>query len=245
MAGFALRRTADENLAGSTPDAVQAVKSNIYVDDLLKSVPNSQSAVALAHDVISLLEGGGFELTKFSSNCSAVLKSLPPDRLAPHLKEFNFFNDTLPGHKTLGLVWHPQTDTFAVKVKAFSGPLSRRGLLSLVMSVFDPLGMVAPFMLPLKSLIQRLIKAGLTWDAEIMGQERIFCVKFVKALTSLNNVTIPRCFASCNDFRSVHLHAFADASVAGMGAVCFLRMYMIIVTLCRSLWENRALPPSR
>ena len=65
VAGFALRRTADENLAGSTPDAVQAVKRNIYVDDLLKSVPNSQSAVALAHDVISLLEGGGLSLPSF------------------------------------------------------------------------------------------------------------------------------------------------------------------------------------
>ena len=41
VAGFALCRTADENLAGSTPDAVQAVKRNIYVDDLLKLVPNA------------------------------------------------------------------------------------------------------------------------------------------------------------------------------------------------------------
>ena len=65
MAGFALRRTSDENFAGSTPDAVQAVKRNIYVDDLLKSVPNSQSAVALAHDVMSLLEGGGLSLPSF------------------------------------------------------------------------------------------------------------------------------------------------------------------------------------
>ena len=161
------------------------------------------------------------------------------------MKEFDFFNDTLPGHKTLGLVWHPQTDTFSVKVKEFSGPLTRRGLLSLVMSVFHPLGMVAPFMLPLKSLIQRLTKVGLTWDAEITGQERIFCVKFVKALTSLNNVTIPRCFASCNEFRSVQLHAFADASVAGMGAFVSCVCTLMIVTLCRSLWANRALPPSR
>ena len=65
VAGFTLRRTADENRAGSTPDAVQAVKRNIYIDDLLKSVPNSQSAVALAHDVISLLEGGGLSLPTF------------------------------------------------------------------------------------------------------------------------------------------------------------------------------------
>ena len=65
VAEFALRHTADENRADSTPDAIQAVKRNIYVDDLLKSVPNSQSAVALAHDVISLLEGGGLSLPSF------------------------------------------------------------------------------------------------------------------------------------------------------------------------------------
>ena len=59
VAGFALSSTADENHANLTPDSVQAVKRNIYVDNLLKSVPNNQSAVALAHDVISLLERRG------------------------------------------------------------------------------------------------------------------------------------------------------------------------------------------
>ena len=119
VAGFALRRTIDENASDANTTAVQAVKRDMYVDDLLTSVPDSESAISLARDVVLLLQGGVFDITKFSSNCPEVLKALPPDRLAPHLKEINFQHDELPGHKTLGLVWHPQTDAFTVKVKSF------------------------------------------------------------------------------------------------------------------------------
>ena len=110
-------------------------------------------------------------------------------------------------------------------MKSFSSPLTRRGLLSLLMSVFDPLGMVAPFLLPLKILIQSLTKTGLHWDAEIPDRERNACNKLVDALANLSTVTIPRCFAPIKCLNRVQLHVFADASNVGIGAVCYLRIF--------------------
>ena len=62
VAGFALRKTAKENRSNSTFKAVQTAKRNMYVDNLLKSVPDSDSAITLINNVVSFLIGGGFEL---------------------------------------------------------------------------------------------------------------------------------------------------------------------------------------
>lgn len=227
VAGFALRRTADENRSNSSPEAVQTVKRNMYVDDLLKSACDGETAIGLINDIVLLLKSGGFELLKFSSNSLEILKSLPPDSLAPHLREVDLHKGELPGQKTLGLVWLPQTDEFAVRVNSVTCPFTRRGLLSLVMSVYDPLGVVAPFLLPLKSTMQHLTKLGLGWDSEISSADKAACEKLLKALPNLNDIAIPRRFISA-DFRSVlysaQLHVFADASVTGIGVACYLRM---------------------
>ena len=137
-------------------------------------------------------------------------------------------NDELPGHKTLGIVWNPQKDEFMVKVKPFAHPLTRRGLLSLAMSIFDPLGIVAPFLLPLKLLIQRLTKMGLAWDAEIPEPDKTVCNKLINTLLNLNNIVIPRCFIPTQNvevIKGAQLHVFADASVDGIGAVCYFRIF--------------------
>ena len=79
------------------------------------------------------------------------------------------------------------------KVKPFAHPLTRIGLLSLAMSIFDPLGIVAPFLLPLKLLIQRLTKIGLAWDVEIPELDKTVSNKLINTLLNLNDIVIPRC----------------------------------------------------
>ena len=41
---------------------------NFYVDDLLKSTPNAQSAISLIKAVTKMCNVGGFKLGKFNSN---------------------------------------------------------------------------------------------------------------------------------------------------------------------------------
>ncbi|RTG81180.1 uncharacterized protein DC041_0004765 [Schistosoma bovis] len=62
-------------------------------------------------------------------------------------------------------------DSFDFKVRIPKRPLTRRGILSSVASLYDPLGLVAPFILPMKQLLQRLGKLGLGWDEEIPNEE--------------------------------------------------------------------------
>ena len=79
VAAYAFQETASQ-----TQDALakQAIKSNFYIDVLLKSCDNAQKALLLRENLISILDQNGFELTKFISNDEDVMSSLPNERLA-------------------------------------------------------------------------------------------------------------------------------------------------------------------
>ena len=59
--------------------------------------------------------------------------------------------------------------TYILQIKAVNKtlPTSKRGVLSFISSVFDPLGMLAPATLELKLIIQELWKRKLDWDQEL------------------------------------------------------------------------------
>ena len=97
-AAFALQRVAEDNHTGADEETIQTVVSDIYVDDLCKSCVSEGDAIHLIKQLCSLLEGGGFHLTKFLSNSKTVLDSVPPEDLAPEVK----LNSGLPVHKALG-----------------------------------------------------------------------------------------------------------------------------------------------
>ena len=80
-ASYALRRTADDNAEHFDEDAVQTVRRNFYVDDCLKSVVDDQQASRLVDQLRPLLDKGGFRLTKWISNSSDAIQSVPvPER---------------------------------------------------------------------------------------------------------------------------------------------------------------------
>lgn len=56
----------------------------------------------------------------------------------------------------------------------------RRGILSMVSSLYDPLGLVSPFTLPVKLVLQSLCKRGLKWDEPIPDKESREYRKWIK-----------------------------------------------------------------
>ena len=176
-------------------------------------------------DIDSVLSSGGFTLSKYVSNRPEVLETLPRERLAPQLQDIDFHAIDLPTHKTLGLIWHASTDQFRVKVAVAEHSTTRRGLLSVLASVYDPLGIVGPFTLPAKILLQRLAKVKLDWDVEIKQEAKSTWDSWLRALPKLDGLSIPWVYTGFVDAKDIQLHFFADASKDGYGAVCYLRCY--------------------
>ena len=163
-ANFAMRRNAEDHKHEFSPDVANTILRKFYVDDCLKSLSSSSTAIKHVADLRKLMLIGGFNLTKWASNDRQVLESIPPEERAKDVKELNLDCDMLPTERASGVSWFVETDAFGFKVHIKEKPCTRRGILSVVSSVYDPLGMAAPFVLPAKLLLQDLCRKGLGWD---------------------------------------------------------------------------------
>jgi len=214
---YALKRVAEDNTTKTSSEAVSVVKRAFYVDDCLKSVDSEEIAVHLVTEVKSLLKTGGFNLTEFTSNCRNVLNSLSEDGRSPYIKNLEL--GTFPVTKPLGLHWNMNKDTFEIHVNLRPKPLTRRGILSQASQLFDPFGVIQPFILPVKRLLQRLCQMILGWDYELSSHEQELWLKWIQALPKLQTISIPRWLGTCSEDVGLELHCFSDASEVGYGAV--------------------------
>nr|CAB3263249.1 uncharacterized protein LOC108949296 [Phallusia mammillata] len=164
-ASFSLRRTADDNCHAFSEETVATVRRNFYVDDCLKSVATLQEAKQLVQEIRALLQRGGFHLRKWLSNDERVLDDVPKSDSAK--TSFSLKDDTGQVERVLGVSWNYRTDTFQFDVKVKEKPITRRGILSVVSSLFDPLGFVAPVVLQARMLLQELCRQGVGWDEEV------------------------------------------------------------------------------
>ena len=94
-----------------------------------------------------------------------MLLLLSPDELAPGLKDLELGD--LPTSKALGVYWNTDKDEFEVHISLREKPVTRRGVLSQASQLFDPFGMMQPFILPIKGLLQRLCQLSIGWDEAI------------------------------------------------------------------------------
>ncbi|KAL0189340.1 hypothetical protein M9458_016439, partial [Cirrhinus mrigala] len=182
---FALRKTAEDNQTNFSPDVIETVNRNFYMDDLLKSLPLEEDAVAMVKDLITICSRGGFTLTQWISNSREVLQSIPVKLRSQTLKELDLAKDELPVDRALGLQWCIETDSFKFKVKVKEKPSTKRGMLSIISSIYDPLGFLAPLILPAKLLLQELCRMKCDWDDPIPSA---FQAKWNKWLTDLEKL---------------------------------------------------------
>ena len=91
------------------------------------------------------------------------MDSIPESERAPSIKNLAK-GDNLPLDRALGVHWDIARDEIRFKVKLIEKPLTRRGILSTVSSLFDPLGLVCPVLLPAKAIVQKLCKEKILND---------------------------------------------------------------------------------
>ena len=148
VVNLCLKKTAEMD-GGWNSEVANVIKRNMYVDDLMKSTETTADAILLVHKVKEQLSKGGFHLTKWCSNDRRVLAVVPRPERAKSV--INLELDQLPTQNVLGLKWDIEDDKFVWEVsdKLMSAtskvPLTKRGMVSVVYSLFDPLGFIAPY----------------------------------------------------------------------------------------------------
>ncbi|XP_055632467.1 uncharacterized protein LOC129772957 [Toxorhynchites rutilus septentrionalis] len=212
------------------PRAAEAIIREHYVDDMLSSVETEDEAIKLAVDVRFIHAEAGFEIRNWLSNSNRVLQELKAN---PGEKSLNLLSE-MGTEKVLGLWWCTAADTFTFKVSSrinvdlLQGHIvpTKRQILSTLMTIYDPLGLLANFLMFLKILLQEIWRSGINWDEPIKSEQWEKWQIWLQVLPQVESVSVPRCYrikTSTGGQNEIQLHVFVDASENGYAAVAYLR----------------------
>ena len=225
-ANFALHKTAEDNKDIFGFETSKSLKEDFYVDDFLTSKDSAEAAIDLISKTKKMCASGGFNLTKFVSNDRAVIESVPEKDRSKEIKNLNLELDSLPVERALGMSWNIENDTLNFRITLKDLPLTRRGILATVSSIYDPLGLVSPLLLHGKRILQQIVADNKSWDEGVSQEQRSAWEKWRKDLQVLEGIEIKRSFKPSHFGKivSAQIHHFSDASEVGYGEASYLRL---------------------
>ncbi|XP_063929879.1 uncharacterized protein LOC135142140 [Zophobas morio] len=202
----------------SFPLAHNVINNCFYVDDALFGANSVSELIETKDELKAVLAKGGFELSKWSSNCPNIQECTQPTSSGNRL-----ITDKQHNNKTLGIRWDNQNDSFSYAGFTFSvTKVTKRSVMSAISQLFDPLGLVNPVVTKAKIIMQQLWALKLNWDDELPEHMHKIWVAFVRELAFLNNFQFPR-RVICKDPIKLEIHGFCDSSQQAYGAAIFLR----------------------
>ena len=236
------------------PKAADSIVGSSYVDDIVDSVPTVEEASSQTSGMDAILEKGGFKVKGW------LIGGLPVDSDSCENSE---------SVSVLGVWWHPTRDIIHFRVKLnFStkcrgvrtGPdvtvdqlgdittlLTRRRLLEQVMGLFDPLGLLSPFLLKAKVFLRETWVEKLGWDDPISSIMANKWIEFFTNLFTLETLQFPRCLTPTAAVGDPELILLSDGSEVAYGCAAYVRWRLadgqfwcrLVISKCRIAPVNR------
>ncbi|XP_062422700.1 uncharacterized protein LOC119214058 [Pungitius pungitius] len=185
VAIFALRRAAKHQEECYGSDARHFVERDFYVDDGLKSFSTEAEAIEVVRRTQRMLAESNIMLHKIASNRTEVMNAFPAEERAKDIKDLDLSTDDLPVQRSLGVSWNIMSDTFTFHVPEGKKPFTRRGVLSTVNSLFDPLGFLAPVTIEGRLILRELSTQDTEWDTSQKTELCVFSDASVKAISAV------------------------------------------------------------
>ena len=225
IAVYGLRKAIQAGAKEHGTDTVKFVERHFYVDDGLISLPSPTEAIDLLQRTQASLAESNLRLHKFASNSQAVMQAFCPEDCAAVVKDLDLGGEETQSQRSLGLIWETITDTFTFSVATTDKPFTRRGVLSSVNSVFDPMGLLAPVTIQGRALLRELTSENSDWDTPLPEDKQSKWEAWRDSLKDLKDLHVPRTYTttSLSQAKYTELHLFSDASTKGIGAVAYCR----------------------
>ncbi|XP_062557798.1 uncharacterized protein LOC134222654 [Armigeres subalbatus] len=211
------------------PLAAKAITEDTYMDDVITGCDNLEEARKLQNQLDEMTCRGGLRLRKWACNYAEVLQEIPDKNLAIRPPD-GIHLDPDPSVKALGLTWLPGSDNFrfhsAVPIIDPEDILTKLKVLSIIATLFDPLGFIGATTTAAKIFMQLLWTLEdekgkkLGWDQpSTLGES---WKKFHEQLPILDEIKIDRCIIIPNAVE-VEFHFFSDASGKAYGTCLYVR----------------------
>ena len=240
---------------------------SLYVDDYVSGACDVDSAFTLSKEIRLCLKSGGFNMRKWSSNSEDLMRSLERDATFSEdfaknygesvEEEDEIFSKSVfkqsaeKEQKVLGMLWNPIQDELIYDLNKTLGdvdaqPATKRLILSTATRFFDPLGLIAPVILPFKMMFQKLCKAERDWDELLDAELNQQWLTTLLDLKQAGRVSFRRCYAESlngDKVKSVQLHSFADASESAYGAAVYMRVEYESAVQCQLVSSKTRVAP--
>ena len=142
----------------------------------------------------------------------------------PDEEKYKSVHENMPSvgvrQNVLGVSWDVVTDEFYFNVDVSDVRCTKRKMLSVTNSLYDPLGFVIPDVPKARLLYSKACQQKVSWDEPIAGSIQSKWKAWINGLPSLVNVRIKRWYDCTTPFQ---LYFFSDASSLGRGTVCYNR----------------------
>ena len=207
-------------MATRYPEASTVIIENSYMDDIVGGAASEERCLALMQEIESMLAMHSFRIKEWiysGSNSSPVqLKSEGQNEPTNEEKERVLGIQLNPGMDVLELEMHLNLPTASV---------TKRMMLSVMMKIFDPLGLLTALKVRLKMLMRKVwgLEKKLQWDdylPEILQRE---WREIVEELSQSKKIVFPRSIYPLNARGDPVLVMFSDGSIDAFGAVAYVR----------------------
>ena len=237
-----------ESYKDKYPNLVQLMENCLYVDDLVTGTDTIEQGFELYQKAKQIMKDAGLNLRKWNSNSQELLErirkaedttkstnSVNNLQLKVSEEEESYSKSTINTitnvkfSKLLGVIWDSYSDKLLfdfsnITEYANSLPSSKRSVLKVTAKLFDPLGLLSPFIIRLKIMFRTLCLGKLDWDDvlpdNLLGEWK----SIIAELGTLSNLHVDRCYFYTEPSHvNFQLHGFCDASLQAYAAVVYLR----------------------
>ncbi|XP_051251663.1 uncharacterized protein LOC127361224 [Dicentrarchus labrax] len=141
------------------------------------------------------------------------MEAFSPEERASDFKDLDLGADPLPLQRSLGVSWKLQTDSFTFRVSRDVKTFTRRGILSTLNSLHDPLGFASPITVQGKALVRDLSSERYEWDTPLPKEKEALWKAWTDSLTELEQIHIQRTYVpvSMSCCKAIDFCVFSDA----------------------------------
>ena len=224
------------------PEMAEAAKQiclNTYMDDIVLGGFSEKSLLELVKKARKILEEATLPTYKYVSNSEKTLKEFPEECIAKKDKvsilgtywsqkddvlTFNLMKPMeaeLKAEETKSEIDDVLVSQNATDTTTTSTTFTKRQVLSIVAQIFDSTGLVTPYVLIPKLILQTCWKLKLPWDEPLPSELNERFEEFMTELPKLASISIKRCLLPTPKSKLVGICAFGDASAEAYGAAVY------------------------
>ena len=131
--------------------------------------------------------------------------------------------------KIIRLNWNIERDTFVFRFDwlvefAKELILNKRTVIKVVAKLYDPLGLISPLFITIKTLFQDLCRLKIFWDDPLDEELSLRYSQWLSDLSKAECIPIQRCYLPDESVISLQLHGFGDGSEVAYAAAVYLRV---------------------